>query len=223
MRSARRWPACAPMPGRAAFGRPQGPRPRPAASQSQRRADQHLDGADPASRPPRRRRPAGAIPPGQPRHPGRRRTLRTGAPGHRQGHRAVVAPGDRARDGHRPVAEGDGRQPGEQRPALHAGRGQVRVENRAQHAVLRVRDNGPGRPGRAAGDLHCRSPATSSGEGSGLGLPIVKRIVELHFGSIGLGKGLEGKGLEVQVFLPKTQPDATRPPARGPDSGRSHI
>lgn len=68
-----------------------------------------------------------------------------------------------------------------------------------------------------------RSPATSSGEGSGLGLPIVKRIVELHFGSIGLGKGLEGKGLEVQVFLPKTQPDATRPPARGPDSGRSHI
>ncbi|RTR65502.1 sensor histidine kinase PmrB [Pseudomonas aeruginosa] len=106
------------------------------------------------------------------------------------------------------------------------GQVEIRVENRAQHAVLRVRDNGPGvalEEQQAIFTRFYRSPATSSGEGSGLGLPIVKRIVELHFGSIGLGKGLEGKGLEVQVFLPKTQPDATRPPARGPDSGRSHI
>lgn len=91
--------------------------------------------------------------------------------------------------------------------------------------MLRVRDNGPGvalKSSRRSSPAY-RSPATSSGEGSGLGLPIVKRIVELHFGSIGLGKGLEGKGLEVQVFLPKTQPDATRPPARRSDSGRSHI
>ena len=117
--------------------------------------------------------------------PGRRRTLRTGAPGHRQGHRAVVAPGDRARDGHRPVAEGDGRQPGGQRPAPTPAGGQVkiRVENRAQHAVLRVRDNGPGSPWKSSrrSSPAYRSPATS-GEGSGLGLPIVKRIVELHFG-----------------------------------------
>ncbi len=106
------------------------------------------------------------------------------------------------------------------------GQVEIRVENRARHAVLRVRDNGPGvalEEQQAIFTRFYRSPATSSGEGSGLGLPIVKRIVELHFGSIGLGKGLEGKGLEVQVFLPKTQPDATRPPARGPDSGRSHI
>ncbi len=76
------------------------------------------------------------------------------------------------------------------------GQVEIRVENRAQHAVLRVRDNGPGvalEEQQAIFTRFYRSPATSSGEGSGLGLPIVKRIVELHFGSIGLGKGLEAK------------------------------
>ena len=82
--------------------------------------------------------------------------------------------------------------------------------------MLRVCDNGPGvaqEEQQAIFTRFYRSPSTSSGEGSGLGLPIVKRIVELHFGSIGLGKGLDGHGLEVQVFLPKTRPETSRTPS----------
>ncbi len=106
------------------------------------------------------------------------------------------------------------------------GRGQVeiRVENRAQHAVLRVRDNGPGvalEEQQAIFTCFYRSPATSSGEGSGLGLPIVKRIVELHFGSIGLGKGTGGQRAG-SAGVPAEDP-AGRDAAAGQRSGQRAV
>lgn len=45
-------------------------------------------------------------------------------------------------------------------------------------------------------------------EGSGLGLPIAKALVELHGGSIDI-KSVKGQGTEVVVCLPPTQEDST--------------
>ena len=74
--------------------------------------------------------------------------------------------------------------------------------------VLTVRDNGPGVPaGELArlGQRFWRSPGTQrSGEGSGLGLSIVGRIVELHGGQLAFrnNPAEAGGGLTVEVRLP---------------------
>ncbi|KTT49936.1 ATPase, partial [Pseudomonas oryzihabitans] len=47
-----------------------------------------------------------------------------------------------------------------------------------------------------------RSESAGQNTGSGLGLPIVKRIVEIHGGSLYLGEGLQGRGLGVHIELP---------------------
>lgn len=91
------------------------------------------------------------------------------------------------------------------------GRVEVVVEEHARQALLWVRDNGPGvsAPEREViFTRFYRSPPNGAGEGSGLGLSIVKRVVELHGGSIRLGTGLNGKGLGVRVVLPK-RPNGT--------------
>lgn len=87
------------------------------------------------------------------------------------------------------------------------GRVAVSLEQGVDRVTLWVRDNGPGvAPAEQAAIFtrFYRSPSVANSHGSGLGLPIVKRIVEIHHGRISLHEGLEGAGLGVCVELPAT-------------------
>ena len=88
------------------------------------------------------------------------------------------------------------------------GRIDVAIDDDAGHAVLTVADNGPGIP---AGDrervfdrFHRGSNAADAPgkTGSGLGLSIVKRIVDAHGATISLGAGADGRGLIARVRFP---------------------
>jgi two-component system sensor histidine kinase QseC len=83
--------------------------------------------------------------------------------------------------------------------------GEVRIElgRESDRVALRVVDDGPGIPEaerERVFDRFHRLPGR--GGGSGLGLSIVARIVEVHGGSITLGNGPQGRGLEVGIRLP---------------------
>jgi two-component system sensor histidine kinase QseC len=83
----------------------------------------------------------------------------------------------------------------------------VSLENGDGRLTLWVRDNGPGVAQAEQAAIFTRfyrSPSVASSHGSGLGLPIVKRIVEIHRGRISLRAGLDGVGLGVCVELPTT-------------------
>ena len=64
-----------------------------------------------------------------------------------------------------------------------------------------MRDNGPGIPHDAI-DLIFSPFHTSREKGTGLGLPITKKLVEAHGGSIEVKSSL-GSGAEFLVTLPK--------------------
>ena len=68
--------------------------------------------------------------------------------------------------------------------------------------VLRVQDSGPGVAVELRDKLFERFYRQGMGQGAGLGLSIVQRVVELHGGSIELRDG-PLSGLEVQVTLPR--------------------
>jgi len=88
------------------------------------------------------------------------------------------------------------------------GRIDVAIDYDAGHAVLTVADNGPGIP---AGDrervfdrFHRGSNAADvpGKSGSGLGLSIVRRIVDAHGATIMLDAGADGRGLVARVRFP---------------------
>ena len=88
------------------------------------------------------------------------------------------------------------------------GRIDVAIDDDAGHAVLTVADNGPGIP---AGDrervfdrFHRGSNAADvpGKSGSGLGLSIVRRIVDAHGATIMLDAGADGRGLVARVRFP---------------------
>ncbi len=81
---------------------------------------------------------------------------------------------------------------------------------------LRVRDNGPGMDA-AAREQAFRPFQTSKPEGTGLGLPIVRKLVEAHGGSIELHSS-EGVGTEFVVLLPRRGPERA-PAALGKAEG----
>lgn len=88
------------------------------------------------------------------------------------------------------------------------GRIDVALDNDAGHAVLSVADTGPGIPlgerGRVFDRFH-RGADVAQGcnpIGSGLGLSIVKRIVDAHGAAITLDTGGDGQGLLVRVRFP---------------------
>ncbi|HQR11289.1 MAG TPA: ATP-binding protein [Casimicrobiaceae bacterium] len=88
------------------------------------------------------------------------------------------------------------------------GRIDVAVDDDGGHAVLTVADTGPGiEPGereRVFDRFHRGANAGESSKqnGSGLGLSIVKRIVDAHGAAIALDAGPEGRGLAVKVRFP---------------------
>lgn len=83
------------------------------------------------------------------------------------------------------------------------GRVEVAIDHRETHIQVQVEDSGPGIPEEERDrvfDRFFRRPG-SEGDGSGLGLSIVRRIVELHHGDIALSDSPLG-GLKVTVSLP---------------------
>lgn len=79
---------------------------------------------------------------------------------------------------------------------------QVHLLADAQALVLQVQDSGPGVPANMRERLFERFFRLGEGQGAGLGLSIVRRVVELHQGSISLEDSPLG-GLQVSVRLPR--------------------
>jgi two-component system sensor histidine kinase QseC len=78
----------------------------------------------------------------------------------------------------------------------------VSLQAEAQRICLRVADSGPGVPAEQRERLFRRFYRLGDGQGAGLGLSIVQRIVELHRGDIQLADSPLG-GLQVEVWLPR--------------------
>jgi two-component system sensor histidine kinase QseC len=89
--------------------------------------------------------------------------------------------------------------------ALRHAAGVVRVQARAADLMveLAVRDDGPGMTPEQRSRAFDRFYRGAEGGGAGLGLALVKRIAELHGGSAALVDGLDGRGLGVEVVLPR--------------------
>ena len=88
------------------------------------------------------------------------------------------------------------------------GRIEVTLEQLDGSAVLQVKDNGPGIPPDAQEhifDRFYRGDPAREGSGTGLGLALVRAIVELHRGQIHLSSDV-GKGSCFRVTLPLSSP-----------------
>src|SRR5262245_36346178 len=84
------------------------------------------------------------------------------------------------------------------------GRIRVRVSESAGEAVLTVEDSGPGvRPELLPQifELFAKDPGLADPGGLGIGLALVKRLVELHGGSVG-AENVAGRGARFTVRLP---------------------
>ena len=92
---------------------------------------------------------------------------------------------------------------------------EIRVRCEDDQAVLRVRDNGCGMPKellRSVFDMFVQSDQTleRSEGGMGVGLTLVRSLVDLHHGSIDALSDGPGKGSEFVVRLPMTDKRATK-------------
>lgn len=90
---------------------------------------------------------------------------------------------------------------------LYAGRGAdltVRVRREGVEAILEVEDNGPGIPPERRDSVLQRFDrgTRADSSGSGLGLPIVEEIAELHHARLELLDGAGGHGLCVRIRFP---------------------
>lgn len=94
------------------------------------------------------------------------------------------------------------------------GRIRLGIERHADQAVMRVEDNGLGIPVHLLNsvfDLFTQVDRASNRtqDGLGIGLNIVKRLVEMHGGSIAASSGGHGMGSSFVVHLPVAEPPQT--------------
>ena len=103
------------------------------------------------------------------------------------------------------------------------GRVTVTTERTGEAALLRVRDTGQGIRTDLLGrvfDLFVQEPQSldRSRGGLGLGLALVKRLVELHGGSVAAWSAGPGQGSEFTIRLPAVAAAEAAPGAAGPDA-----
>ena len=83
---------------------------------------------------------------------------------------------------------------------------EISVEETTKNLVMKIKDEGPGfsetSPQKIFKRFYSNRPK-SFGKHSGLGLNIVKNIVELHKGTVAASNRLNTKGAQVEVLLPK--------------------
>ncbi len=83
---------------------------------------------------------------------------------------------------------------------------EIGLEETSTNLLLSVKDEGPGfaetSPQKIFKRFYSNRP-TNFGKHSGLGLNIVKNIIQLHKGTIAASNRLNTKGAQVEVLLPK--------------------
>ncbi|MEM9049685.1 MAG: PAS domain-containing sensor histidine kinase [Pseudomonadota bacterium] len=99
----------------------------------------------------------------------------------------------------------------------------IRLESRGGEAVLSIRDTGIGWPKHERTRLF-EPYVTTREKGTGLGLPIVRKVVEDHFGRIELldGPGAEGspaRGAMVRIVLPVPKQERQNEAAQAASAG----
>jgi signal transduction histidine kinase len=85
------------------------------------------------------------------------------------------------------------------------GRIDVSIQADGPHWLLVIEDNGPGIPEglrQRVWDRFFRPPGLDE-PGSGLGLSIVRQVLDLHRGRASLATGADGRGLRVEIRLPR--------------------
>jgi signal transduction histidine kinase len=91
------------------------------------------------------------------------------------------------------------------------GRITIEVDAESGNSVIRVTDKGAGLSpedlGRLFGRFQRLSAKPTAGESStGLGLSIVKRIIDMHGGDVTAGSAGPGRGSTFTITLPATEP-----------------
>ena len=83
---------------------------------------------------------------------------------------------------------------------------EIRIEETSNNLLMTIKDEGPGfsesSPEKIFKRFYSNRPK-SFGKHSGLGLNIVKNIVQLHNGTIAASNRLNTKGAQVEVLFPK--------------------
>jgi signal transduction histidine kinase len=108
--------------------------------------------------------------------------------------------------------------------------GDIKVSTfyQGQHAVLAVEDTGVGIPADMAESIfdlftqNKRTLARSEG-GLGIGLTVVRRLIELHGGAITVTSPGEGQGSRFVVRLPAAAAAAAGVPARAPSTSTASV
>ena len=83
---------------------------------------------------------------------------------------------------------------------------EIEINETSNNYVFLVKDQGPGFSETSTNKIFKRfysNRPTKFGEHSGLGLNIVKNIVELHKGKISASNRIHTKGAQIEVLIPK--------------------
>ncbi len=89
------------------------------------------------------------------------------------------------------------------------GRIEISARSETARVIFKIADNGPGIPENERARIFDRfyrilDPAQSGVPGSGLGLSIVKSIVDAHGAIIHVSEGLDGRGAGFEIHFPKS-------------------